>query len=463
MPPSRTGATFFARPLLSSVSTAMPHKVAGAVGRLEARARHLAQETVERLVLLHADDRIEIAGHADVGDEGGAARQDAVIGGRRMGMRADHERGAAIGEIAHRLLLAGRLAMDVDDDGVGVLAERAGGQLALDRREGIVERIHEDAAHGVDDQRALAVLGVDQRGAAARRAGRIIERANQPRRALDEHQRLALIPGMIAERDGVGAGVDEFVVDRLGDAEAAGGVLAVDDDEIELPVGDQSRQPLADDGAPGAPDHVADEQNSHAFSDLAKSITSRSVSTRSSRSSRSVAGTRSNFLRGKGDADGDHLLHRAQGVDGHVVIAGAVADAVAGAVEGGERHDQDVGIDFAALRHRLADAPLPGLERVAEFPCAHDQRLAARRDHRQRELRAGVGKLAHQRQRIDLGLHRREAGDDRAGRDRTGKARAAIVSRRRPGAPAAAARRACASAAARSCGFGDSRCRRDQS
>ena len=41
---------------------------------------------------------------------------------------------------------------------------------------------------------------------------------------------------MVAERDGIGAGVDQVLIDRLGDAEAAGGVLAVDDDEIELPV-----------------------------------------------------------------------------------------------------------------------------------------------------------------------------------------------------------------------------------
>ena len=72
--------------------------------------------------------------------------------------------------------------------------------------------------------------------------GRKIRRPNQPRRALDEHQRLALIPGMIAERDRVGAGIDEFLVDRLGDAEAAGGVLAIDDDEIERPVADHAGQ-----------------------------------------------------------------------------------------------------------------------------------------------------------------------------------------------------------------------------
>ena len=137
--------------------------------------------------------------------------------------------------------------MHVEDDGVGARFERAGGKLALDRGERIVERVHEDAAHGVDDERALAVLGVDHGGAAAGRALGIIERADQARRALDEHQRLALIEGVIAERDGVGAGIDQLVVDRLGDAEAAGRVLAVDDDEIELPVGDQARQPLVDD------------------------------------------------------------------------------------------------------------------------------------------------------------------------------------------------------------------------
>ena len=47
----------------------------------------------------------------------------------------------------------------------------------------------------------------------------------------------------------------------------------------------------------------------------------------------------------------------AQPVDGHVVVAGAVADAVAAAVEGRERHDQDVGIDLGRIVLRLADAP----------------------------------------------------------------------------------------------------------
>ena len=130
----------------------------------------------------------------------------------------------------------------------------------------------------VDDQRALAVLGVDQGRAAARRALRKIRGPHQARRALDEHQRLALVPGMVAERDRIGAGVEEFLVDRLGDAEAAGGILAIDDDEIERPVADHAGQMFRDGGAAGLfrPRH---RRREYANSELRKSNTSVSVST----------------------------------------------------------------------------------------------------------------------------------------------------------------------------------------
>ena len=164
-----------------------------------------------------------------------------MVGGRHMGMGADHEAGAAVAEEADALFLAGCLAVEIDHDRIRRRAQGTGLEFAVKRREGIVERRHEDAADGVDDQRALAAFGVDQRRAAARRADRKIRRPNEPRRALDEHQRLALIPGMIAERDRVGTGVDEFLVDRFGDAEAAGGILAIDDDEIERPIADHAR------------------------------------------------------------------------------------------------------------------------------------------------------------------------------------------------------------------------------
>ena len=84
-------------------------------------------------------------------------------------------------------------------------AQRAGVELPVDGGEGIVERVHEEPAHDVDDENACAVARLDQVGAAARRAGRVIHRPEQPRLALDEDERLALVPGMVAERDGIGA------------------------------------------------------------------------------------------------------------------------------------------------------------------------------------------------------------------------------------------------------------------
>ncbi len=96
---------------------------------------------------------------------------------------------------------------------------------------------------------------------------------------------------MIAERDGIGAGIDQLVVDWLGDAEAAGSVLAVDDDAIEPPVADEGGQALVHDVPPAAPDHVANEQDAHCLQVPRQSMTSRSVSTRSSLASRGVAGT----------------------------------------------------------------------------------------------------------------------------------------------------------------------------
>ena len=263
-PPSRTAPTRTASPVAGSVSTATAQSVAGPVAGSKRADEIAPQEALQRLVLGHADHRIEVAGHADVAHERGAAGQHAQIGGRHVGVGADDEARAAVAEKSHRLLFAGRLAVEIDDDGVGAFRQRAGGELAIDRRERIVERVHVDAAHGVDDEHARAVLGLDHGGAAARRAGGIIDRPDQPRRALDEDQRLFLVPGMIAERDGVDAGLDQLAIDRLGDAEAAGRILAIGHDQIELPVAHQLRQALDDDSSPAAADNVADEKNAHA-------------------------------------------------------------------------------------------------------------------------------------------------------------------------------------------------------
>src|SRR5258708_39720439 len=85
--------------------------------RLKSTGGNARRETPQRLFLLHADDRIIIAGHAGIGHISGAAGKDLMVGGRHMGVGADDETGAAVAEKSDALLFAGRLAMKVDHDG----------------------------------------------------------------------------------------------------------------------------------------------------------------------------------------------------------------------------------------------------------------------------------------------------------------------------------------------------------
>ena len=96
--------------------------------------------------------------------------------------------------------------MDIDDRRVADLPERAGGEFAFDRGEGIVEGVHEQTAHDVDDEHASAVPGLDQRRAATGRSGRIIGGTQQARLPLDEDERFPLVEGVVAQRHNVGAG-----------------------------------------------------------------------------------------------------------------------------------------------------------------------------------------------------------------------------------------------------------------
>ena len=76
----------------------------------------------------------------------------------------------------------------------------------------------------------------------ARRAGREIRRAQQPRLALDIGDDLALVPGMVAGGQHIGAGIVKLAANLLGQAETVRRVLGVDDRDIDLEVAAQPRQ-----------------------------------------------------------------------------------------------------------------------------------------------------------------------------------------------------------------------------
>jgi hypothetical protein len=155
--------------------------------------------------------------------------------------------------------------MEVDQDRIGVAPQRAGRKLALGDRERIVERLHVGTSHQVHHQRAAAVMQIDQRAAAPRGAGRKIRRPDQAFRALDEHHRLALVEGVVAERHRIGAGCDHLLIDRFIDAEAAGCVLAVDDEQVDFPLRAELWNMGERDLAPGTADEIAEEEDTHAY------------------------------------------------------------------------------------------------------------------------------------------------------------------------------------------------------
>ena len=120
--------------------------------------------------------------------------------------------------------------------------------------------LHEGLAEHLGDEDAAAARRVEEARAAAGSAAGEVERADDPRLGLDEGLHVALVEGVVAEGDAVGAGLEEERGVRAAQAHAAGGVLAVDHDEIERPVAAQPRQMLSERGAAGPAHHVAEKE-----------------------------------------------------------------------------------------------------------------------------------------------------------------------------------------------------------
>jgi hypothetical protein len=74
---------------------------------------------------------------------------------------------------------------------------------------------------------------------------------------------LFFVPDVVAGGDDVGSEVEELFRDGGGDAEASGGVFAVDDEEIDGVGVEDVGEVLAYDVAAGRTEDVADEENVH--------------------------------------------------------------------------------------------------------------------------------------------------------------------------------------------------------
>src|SRR5262249_9631875 len=126
-------------------------------------------------------------------------------------------------------------------------------------------RIHEEAAHHIDYEDPAPVRRRVEAGAAPRRPGREIDRPQQLRMAIDEADGFPLVPDVVAGADHVDAGGIEVLADLLGDAEAGGGVLAVDDDEVEPQLAAQPRHMLDDHVAARPADDIPTKKYAHSM------------------------------------------------------------------------------------------------------------------------------------------------------------------------------------------------------
>jgi hypothetical protein len=153
--------------------------------------------------------------------------------------------------------------VEVEDDGIAIAAQAMRVQQLLDLLERIIERIHEQPPHQVDDADLLAFGGWEDAGALARRANREVERPQQARLVADVADRFFLVPDVVAGGDAVHASTEQIVTDFLGDTEATGGVLSVRHHEIDPVIALEARQALDHHIAPRPPYDVTAEQQTH--------------------------------------------------------------------------------------------------------------------------------------------------------------------------------------------------------
>ncbi len=180
-----------------------------------------------------------------------------------MGVGADDQRHPAVEKMPHRQLFAGRLAVDVDDDGMDVGAEPVRLQRLGDAGERIVERVHEQPRHDVDDQDVSPACRREHGNARPRGRPGIIVRAQNSFLGVEVRDDLALVEDVVAGGDRVRPGIEELVADLGRDAEAAGGVLAVDDDEVERELVAQPGEMLRHHRSARPANHVTANQNTH--------------------------------------------------------------------------------------------------------------------------------------------------------------------------------------------------------
>src|SRR6516162_10384038 len=121
----------------------------------------------------------------------------------------------AIGEMAERHLLARCLGVKVDNDRSQVVAEPMIAKNVVEPSERVIERIHEEPAHQIDDQHAAPTYPMHP-PARTRRAFWEICRPQEAGVTVDIGNDLTLVPDMVAGRQDVDAAIVQLAAEPFG-------------------------------------------------------------------------------------------------------------------------------------------------------------------------------------------------------------------------------------------------------
>lgn len=187
-------------------------------------------------------------------------------------MRTQNGGDAAVEIPAESYFFAGGFGVEVEEDDLGVGVALDLGEEVVGFAEGVVAGGHEDATLEVED----GVFGAVAEGALVEtEAGGAVGVVGGTEDAAaadvgvggDGHvfEDLLLVPDVVAGGDDVRTEVEDLFGEGGGDAEASGGVFAVDDEEIDGVGFEDVGEMLADDVAAGRSEDVADKENVHVW------------------------------------------------------------------------------------------------------------------------------------------------------------------------------------------------------
>ena len=178
---------------------------------------HVRDEAADRLLLAHADDAAARAGHADVGDVGGAAGQHARVGGRHVRVGADDRAHAAV-EIPARA----RPSRSSPRRGSRRARGRTRPVELAERDVDVGERrapgAQEEVAAEVHDAEPHAAGALHDADAVAGLAAQVVVGPQDRLVRVEVGEDLAPVVGVVAERDDVDAGGEQLVGDLRRDA-----------------------------------------------------------------------------------------------------------------------------------------------------------------------------------------------------------------------------------------------------